>query len=170
MGDAGPVPVPERAPDRAMRALLSIEKSLKKCGWDNLTMVQDLISDLRKQMDEVDRILKNAGLAVHKWRCSKEEGETVKLGKMDGNLASDEVELEKVLGMINLLPIRSKEQTGSPMSKEMLLTSPPTTITRRQYYSNVQALFSPAGILVPILLRGKILSGKSCNLPGEDLD
>ena len=37
------------------------------------------------------------------------------------------------------------------------MQDPPRTITRRQYYSQVQSLFDPIGLLAPVLLKAKIL-------------
>ena len=79
---------------------------------------------------------------------------------------ADEIELEKVLGIkwdqqndafrfnvsINLNPLKKKERTGPPLTRKMLLDSPPAVQTRRQYYSQVQALFDPTGFLAPVLL------------------
>ena len=86
------------------------------------------------------------------------------MGNITDNLAADEVELEKVLGIkwdmakdvfkflvsFNLNPIKRKERTGPPLTKEMLMTCPLAEITRHQYYSQVQALFDPTGFLAPV--------------------
>ena len=58
---------------------------------------------------------------------------------------------------INLSPLKNKSRTGSDLTREQLLNSPPTTITRREYYSQIQSLFDPIGLLAPVLLRAKIL-------------
>ena len=96
---------------------------------------------------------------------------------------ADELELEKVLGLnwdsrkdafrfsvkINLNPLKKKERTGPPLTKQMLLEAPPGRLTRRQYYSQVQALFDPTGFLTPILLRGKLLLRRTWEEPCDEL-
>ena len=57
----------------------------------------------------------------------------------------------------NLTPLRKKSHAEPDLSKEDLLVNPPEYISRRQYYSQVQALFDPTGFLSPVLLQGKIL-------------
>ena len=37
------------------------------------------------------------------------------------------------------------------------MRDPPKVLTRRQYYSQVQSLFDPIGLLAPVLLKAKIL-------------
>ena len=49
------------------------------------------------------------------------------------------------------------------------MTSPPSVITRRQYYSQVQALFDPTGFLAPVLLKGKLLMRKTWEAPNNEL-
>ena len=107
----------------------------------------------------------------------------MEVGNISGNLAADEFKLGWVLGIkwnpgrdvfkfvvsINLHPMRKKARSGPPLSKAMLLTSPPAVITRRQYYSQVQALFDPTGFLAPILLRGKILLRQTWEPPNNEL-
>ena len=58
---------------------------------------------------------------------------------------------------INLNPVRKKSRVGPDLTREELSTNPPKFITRRQYYSQVQALFDPMGFLSPVLLWGKII-------------
>ena len=96
---------------------------------------------------------------------------------------ADELELEKVLGLkwdarkdvfrfnvsINLNPLKRKERTGPPLTKQMLLDTPPDVLTRHQYYSQVQALFDPTGFLAPVLLQGKILLRKTWEDPCDKL-
>ena len=66
---------------------------------DDLAAVEESMPALKERTAKADKILEHAGMEVHKWIYSKEEGETVELGNMTGKLASDEVELEKVLGI-----------------------------------------------------------------------
>ena len=62
--------------------------------------------------------------------------------------------------VINLSILRNKSCIGPNLTKEDLMTNPPLSITRRQYYSQVQSLFDPIGLLSPVLLRSKILLKK----------
>ena len=96
---------------------------------------------------------------------------------------ADKIELEKVLGinwnaekdvfqfivLINLNPLRKKERTGPPLMKEMLIHSPPAVLTRRQYYSQIQALFDPTEFLAPVLLTWKVLLRKTWEDPCDKL-
>ena len=105
------------------------------------------------------------------------------MGNVSGDLAEDEIQLERVLGIkwnlgkdvfkfvvsINLHPMKKKARSGPPLTKEKLMMSPPSVITRRQYYSQVQALFDPTGFLAPVLLRGKILLRKTWEVPNNEL-
>ena len=50
---------------------------------------------------------------------------------------------------------------GPDISKEELMANPPSVITRRQYYSQIQSLFDPLGLLSPVLLTAKILLRKT---------
>ena len=97
------------------------------------------------------------------------------MGNVSGDLAEDEIQLERVLGikwnpgkdvfkfvvLINLHLMKKKARSGPLLTKEELMTSPPSVIIRRQYYSQVQALFDPTGFLAPVLLRGKLLLKKT---------
>ena len=74
--------------------------------------------------------------------------------------------------LINLHPLKKKERTGPPLSKAVLKNNPPTVLSGRQYYSQIQALFDPTDFLAPVLLKGKILLRKTwedpCNQLGWD--
>ena len=75
----------------------------------------------------------------------------------------------KFVVSINLHPLKKKARSGPPLTKPMLLTFPPTIITRRQYYSQVQALFDQIGFLAPVLLRGKVLLRQTWEPPCNEL-
>ena len=136
---------------------------------DDLGVVEESREELRERTREADEILEHAGMKVHKWIYSGEDADSVELGNITNKLMANELELEKVLGLklnpwkdvfwftvtINLNPLRKKERTGPPLTKQMLLDSPPDVLTRRQYYSQVQVLFDPTGFLTPVLLHGK---------------
>ena len=58
---------------------------------------------------------------------------------------------------VNLSPLKNKTRLGPDLSKSDLLSHPPKVITRRQYYSQIQSLFDPIGLLAPVLLTAKLL-------------
>ena len=60
--------------------------------------------------------------------------------------------------------MKKKSRVGPDISKQQLLEDPPGEITRRQYYSQVQSLFDPLGLLSPVLLKAKPILRKT----GED--
>ena len=62
---------------------------------------------------------------------------------------------------INLSPLKNKARTGPDLSKSDLLSHPPAVITRRQYYSQIQSLFDPIGLLAPVMLSAKLLLRKT---------
>ena len=112
---------------------------------DDLGVVDESGNELRARTKEADEILDHAGMKVHKWIYSGEDADSVELGNITNKLMADELELEKVLGLkwnarkdvfrfgvtINLNPLRKKERTGPPLTKQMLLDSPPKILTRR---------------------------------------
>ena len=62
---------------------------------------------------------------------------------------------------INLSPLKNKTRVGPDLSREDLATRPPQIISRRQYYSQVQSLFDPIGLLSPVLLKAKLILRKT---------
>ena len=73
---------------------------------------------------------------------------------------------------INLNPKKKNIWSGPERTKKDLEENPPLQISRRQYYSQVQALFDPTGFLSPVLLQEKIILRKTweeeCNVLGWD--
>ena len=150
---------------------------------DDLGVVEETMEALRQRTQEADEILDHAGIKVHKWIYSRESAGSIELGNYTDKLMADETELEKVLGIkwnaekdvfrfhvtINLNLLKRKERTGLPLSRLMLLHSPPDMLTRRIYYSQVQALFDPMGFLAPVLLTGRLLLRKTWEDPCDRL-
>ena len=62
---------------------------------------------------------------------------------------------------INLSPLKRKVQTGSDLNKNDLMERPPRIITRHQYYSHVQSLYDPIGLLALFLLQSKVILQKT---------
>ena len=62
---------------------------------------------------------------------------------------------------INLSTLKKKSQIGPDISQQELIDNPPSVITRWQFYSQVQSLFDPIGLLSPVLLRAKLLLRKT---------
>ena len=127
--------------------------------------------ELKNRRDEADVILKHAGMKVKKWVCSGDDQEGMEFGENTNCMTADDQEVERMLGIqwrpkqdvfkfsvkINLSPLKKKSRTGPDISKVDLIQEPPTVITRRQYYSQVQGVFDPIGLLSPLLLQAKIL-------------
>ena len=63
----------------------------------------------------------------------------------------------KFVVCINLTPLKKKSRTGADLTQQELLENPLKSITRRQFYSQVQSLFDPIGLLSPVLLKAKTL-------------
>ena len=139
---------------------------------DDLGLTAGSLENLKKRTLEADTILKHANMHVKRWIFSGEGDQgLVGLGNAGDKVSVDGVEEERMLGIlwdpvkdvfrftvrINLSPLKNKSRTGPDLSKELLKCSPPVTITRRQYYSQIQSLFDPIGLLAPILLRAKVL-------------
>ena len=108
---------------------------------DDLGVTDKQLDSLKERTNEAVKILADAGMKVHKWIYSREDMETDSVEW--GNLAEDEIELERVLGIkwnpgrevfkfvvsINLHPIKKKARSGPPLTKEELMMSPPAVIT-----------------------------------------
>ena len=75
----------------------------------------------------------------------------------------------KFVVRINLSPLKNKSRTGPDLSKAELQSDPPRTISRRQYYSQVQSLFDPIGLLAPVMLKAKLILRKTWESECKDL-
>ena len=64
---------------------------------------------------------------------------------------------------INLSPLKKKVRLGPDLGRNDLVQNPPKVITRRQYYSQIQSLYDPIGLLSPFLLKSKIILQKTWN-------
>ena len=121
-------------------------KQLKDGSYvDDLGVMEETMEALKQRTKEADEILDHAGMKVHKWIYSGESAGSIEMGNLTDKLMADEIELEKVLGInwnaerdvfrfivsINLNPLKKKERTGPPLTKEMLIHSPPAILTRR---------------------------------------
>lgn len=71
---------------------------------------------------------------------------------------------------INLSPLKKKSRAGPDLSKAELVPNPPERILRRQYYSQVQALFDLTRFLLPVVPQGKVYLCKTWELDCKDLD
>ena len=139
---------------------------------DDLGIAAENSELLRKRTKEADAILKHANMAVKKWTYSDDQtGGMVSVGEPVSADAKSDVETERMLGVtwdpakdsfkfkvvVNLSTLKNKTRTGPNLTKEDLLSTPPQSISRRQYYSLIQSLFDPIELLSPVLLRAKIL-------------
>ena len=143
---------------------------------DDLGITAGDQNSLRSRTAEADVILKHANMQVKKWIYSGDDQiGVIEVGDAADNVLSEGVETERMLGIIwdpkkdvfkfivriNLSPLRNKSRVGPDLSKNDLLNSPPKSMSRRQYYSQVQSLFDPIGLLAPVLLRAKMLLRKT---------
>ena len=144
----------------------------EKSYVDDLGLTARNQEDLKKRTLEADIILKHANMRVKKWMYSGDNsGEPVNVGESVEISPSESSGSERMLGVtwdpvkdvfrfkvtINLSPLKQKSRLGPDLTREDLVNNPPVTITRRQYYSQVQSLFDPIGFLSPVLLRAKVL-------------
>ena len=154
---------------------ITSEQLKKKSYVDDLGLTADNAEDLRKRTMEADKILKHANMKVKQWVLSGDSQESaIEVGEAVSVVLED-IDCERMLGIkwdpsrdvfrfsvnINLSPLRNKSRTGPNLSREQLLQDPPKSITRREYYSQVQSLFDPMGLLAPVLLKAKILLRKT---------
>ena len=116
-------------------------------------------------------------MRVKRWIFSGDSSQDpVQLGEAEVISSSgSEPELERMLGIIwdprkdvfrftvciNMSPLKNKSRVGPDLTKDQLLRDPPKFISRRQYYSQVQSLFDPIGLLAPILLTAKLILRKT---------
>ena len=54
-------------------------------------------------------------------------------------------------------PLKNKSRMGPDLTRGELQRDPPASISRRQYYSQIQSLFDPIGLLAPVMLKAKVL-------------
>ena len=148
-------------------------RQLKRQSYvDDIGLTDNSKKGLDIKMKEADIVLKHANMKVKGWVCSGDDNRgSMEMGDVTSCLTAEDEDTEKVLGIlwcpkkdvfkfrvrINLTPMKKKSRTGPDLTKEDLLSDPPTIVTRRQYYSQVQALFDPIGLLSSLLLQAKIL-------------
>ena len=137
---------------------------------DDLSITAPNKQVLKTRTCKADLILKHAAMKVKKWTYSGDDL-SMDVGNLVQVVAHQSPEGERMLGVlwepvrdvfkftvkINLSPLKNKARLGPDLSKQELLTNPPRTVTRRQFYSQVQSLFDPIGLLAPILLKAKLL-------------
>ena len=137
---------------------------------DDLGMTAESDQEIKTRTNEADEILEHANMFVKKWSYSGVTDGLVDMGESE-SLSNGEDKTEGVLGVqwdakrdifkfkvrINLSPLKQKSRTGPDLSKEDLLSNPPENVTRRQFYSVIQSLFDPLGLLTPTLLTGKLI-------------
>ena len=75
----------------------------------------------------------------------------------------------QVVVRINLSTLKKKSRLGPDISRRELAENPPVVVTHRQYYSQVQSLLDPLGLLSPLLLQAKILLRKTWENGNEKL-
>ena len=138
---------------------------------DDLGITASTRQILMKRTYEADQILKHAGMKVKGWTYSGVNLGTPGAEETVQVVAHDSTDGERMLGVlwepvkdvfkftvkVNLSPLKNKTRLGPDLSKSDLLSHPPKIITRRQYYSQIQSLFDPIGLLAPVLLTAKLL-------------
>ena len=144
----------------------------KKSYVDDLGLTGKNAEALIKRTLEADQILNHANMRVKKWVFSGDGVDSiVRVGESPNSLLSESREEECMLGIIwephedvikfvvriNLTPLKNKSRTGADLTRQELLENPLKSITRRQFYSQVQSLFDPIGLLSPVLLKAKTL-------------
>ena len=144
----------------------------KKSYVDDLGLTGKNAEALIKRTLEADQILNHANMRVKKWVFSGDGVDSiVRVGESPNSLLSESREVECMLGIIwephedvikfvvriNLTPLKNKSRTGADLTRQELLENPLKSITRRQFYSQVQSLFDPIGLLSPVLLKAKTL-------------
>ena len=142
---------------------------------DDIGLTAENKSTLMERTKEADAILAHANMKVKKWIISGEsliQEVDMKSMEVVSHQGSDG---ERMLGVmwipdedvfkfsvrINLSPLKNKSRIGPDLTKSQLLSDPPSSLTRRQYYSQIQSFFDPIGLLAPVLLKAKLLLRKS---------
>ena len=153
---------------------ITVSQLKDKSYVDDLGMTAGNMSELKERTSEADIILSHANMRVKQWTYSKESQMSIPVGAVDVVQASS-LEGERMLGVmweplrdvfkfsikINLSPMKNKSRLEPDLCKEDLLSKPPRVISRRQYYSLIQSLFDPIGLLSPIMLTAKLLLRKT---------
>ena len=161
----------QKSADIHVEEFADTSRQLKgKSYVDDLGLTAEDQDELKKRTIEADSILLHANMHVKKWVYSGDsQCESVEVGDTLNTALS--LDLERMLGItwdpykdvfrftmrINLSPLKNKSRTGPDLTKEQLISDPPKSITRREYYSQVQSLFDPIGLLAPVLLKAKVL-------------
>ena len=139
--------------------------------------------EILKRTSEADEILGHANMRIKNWIYSGDVAGQVDIGEIAGSLPLEENGVERMLGVvwepgrdvfkfvvrINLSTLKKKSRLGPDISRQELVENPPVVVTRRQYYSQVQSLFDPLGLLSPLLLQAKILLRKTWENGNEKL-
>ena len=154
---------------------------------DDLGLSASSLAMLKQRTQEADEILGHANMHVKKWTMSGDRNREIKVGETAEVGLLEESECERMLGVvwdpskdefkfkvrINLSQLKHKSRVGPDLNREDLSRNAPMTISRRQYYSQIQSLFDPIGLLAPVLLQAKILlrktwEGECANLKWDD--
>ena len=147
-------------------------KQLKDNSYvDDLGLTGRNRAEAERRAIEADIVLQHANMRIKSWTFSGDKADHMDIGDIAGNLPSEEQGIERMLGImwdpahdvfkfavrINLSTLRKKTRTGPDICQQELIENPPKVITRRQFYSQIQSLFDPLGLLSPVLLSAKIL-------------
>ena len=151
-------------------------KQLKDNSYvDDLGLTGKTKAEVIERTIQADQILAHANMKIKRWVFSGDSGGGIEIGDTSSSASLEEVGTERMLGIIweptddvfhfhvriNLSTLKKKSRMGPDISKQELIENPPSVITRRQYYSQVQSLFDPIGLLSPIMLRAKLLLRKT---------
>ena len=142
---------------------------------DDLGLTGETKAEIRNRVKQADEILAHANMKIKRWVFSGESSDSVEIGELGSNAGLEETGTERMLGIIwepsedvfrfqvriNLSDLKKKTRVGPDITLQELKESPPVVLTRRQYYSQIQSLFDPIGLLSPILLKAKLLLRKT---------
>ena len=142
---------------------------------DDLGLSAPTLGMLKQRTQEANEILGHANMGVKRWTLSGDQSIEVKVGETAEVGLLEESECERMLGVvwdpykdefkfkvkINLSQLKHKSRLGPDLTRDDLLQNAPKSISRRQYYSQVQSLFDPIGLLAPVMLQAKILLRKT---------
>ena len=150
---------------------ITSEQLKRKSYVDDLGITAKDMKTLKQQTYKADLVLKHANMKVKRWVYSGDTlASPVDVGEVSSVMSNDS-ECERMLGIswdpakdvfhfrvrINLSTLKNKYRSGPDITKEMLLINHPKSISSKQYYSQVQSLFDPIGLLALILLKAKVL-------------
>ena len=133
---------------------------------DDLGLTGNNRAEIEARTREADEILSHANMKIKRWVYSGDPLSSVEIGDCSEVLPIEDSGSERMLGLIwepaedvfrfqvriNLSNLKKKTRVGPDISKEDLVKNPPSEISRRQFYSQIQSLFDPIGLLSPILL------------------